>query len=205
MAAKNNKYLRESDRKKRKNLPPLPRSKKTAAKKSKTARKKRPRKAATRQPQLKGLDHSVEQFRESLERSVTLSRDRLQEVVDDAVKRGRMTRGDAEKMISDLVNRGRRQTDSLLKELERLVKQARREVGGRPSRCATGHPGSTPRAQETGGEPGHGENPAARRHRGEQLEVEIDSLAFGGRGVARADGSSSSSPARCRVTVCGPR
>jgi 23S rRNA (uracil1939-C5)-methyltransferase len=32
-----------------------------------------------------------------------------------------------------------------------------------------------------------GEAPA-RRHRGEQLEVEIDSLAFGGRGVARADG-----------------
>jgi len=33
-----------------------------------------------------------------------------------------------------------------------------------------------------------GEAPAGRRHRGEQLEVEIDSLAFGGRGVARADG-----------------
>jgi 23S rRNA (uracil1939-C5)-methyltransferase len=33
-----------------------------------------------------------------------------------------------------------------------------------------------------------GEKPAARRHRGEQLEVEIDSLAFGGRGVARAEG-----------------
>ena len=33
-----------------------------------------------------------------------------------------------------------------------------------------------------------GESPAARRHRGEQLEVEIDSLAFGGRGLARADG-----------------
>ena len=32
-----------------------------------------------------------------------------------------------------------------------------------------------------------GEAPA-RRHRGEQLEVEIDSLAFGGRGLARADG-----------------
>ncbi len=32
-----------------------------------------------------------------------------------------------------------------------------------------------------------GEAPA-RRHRGEQLEVEIASLAFGGRGVARADG-----------------
>jgi 23S rRNA (uracil1939-C5)-methyltransferase len=33
-----------------------------------------------------------------------------------------------------------------------------------------------------------GEAPAPRRHRGEQLEVEIDSLAFGGRGLARADG-----------------
>jgi 23S rRNA (uracil1939-C5)-methyltransferase len=33
-----------------------------------------------------------------------------------------------------------------------------------------------------------GEKPAARRHRGEQLELEIESLAFGGRGVARADG-----------------
>jgi 23S rRNA (uracil1939-C5)-methyltransferase len=33
-----------------------------------------------------------------------------------------------------------------------------------------------------------GEKPAIRRHRGEQLEVEIDSLAFGGRGVARVDG-----------------
>jgi 23S rRNA (uracil1939-C5)-methyltransferase len=33
-----------------------------------------------------------------------------------------------------------------------------------------------------------GERPAARRHRGERLELEIESLAFGGRGVARADG-----------------
>ncbi|HEX6753818.1 MAG TPA: 23S rRNA (uracil(1939)-C(5))-methyltransferase RlmD [Solirubrobacterales bacterium] len=33
-----------------------------------------------------------------------------------------------------------------------------------------------------------GEIPATRRHRGEQLEVEIDSLAFGGRGVARSEG-----------------
>ncbi len=33
-----------------------------------------------------------------------------------------------------------------------------------------------------------GETAAARPHRGELLEVEIDSLAFGGRGVARTDG-----------------
>jgi 23S rRNA (uracil1939-C5)-methyltransferase len=33
-----------------------------------------------------------------------------------------------------------------------------------------------------------GERPAARRRRGELLELEIDSLAFGGRGVARSEG-----------------
>src|SRR3954453_7866126 len=33
-----------------------------------------------------------------------------------------------------------------------------------------------------------GEKPAARARRGELLELEIDSLAFGGRGVARTDG-----------------
>ncbi len=124
-----------------------------------------------------GLDKSIEHFRQSLERSVTLSRDRLKEVVDDAVKRGRITRGDAEKLLSDLLSRGRKQTDSLLKELERLISQARREVGGRAEPV---------RKQAT--------QAARRRARrklelvAQQLEVEIDSLAFGGRGVARADG-----------------
>ena len=36
--------------------------------------------------------------------------------------------------------------------------------------------------------PATGEKPAARPRRGDQLEVEIDSLAFGGRGVARTEG-----------------
>ena len=103
------------------------RTKKPTAKKAKPKTAKRPaaRTGAT------GLDKSVEQFRESLEHSLTLSLDRLQEVVDEAVKRGRMTRSDAEKMLSDLVKKGRRQTDRLLKELERLVRQTRKEVTGR--------------------------------------------------------------------------
>jgi polyhydroxyalkanoate synthesis regulator phasin len=104
-------------------------ARKPAAKKAK-AKPKAAKKTASR-GDVTGLDKSVEQFRESLEHSVTLSRDRLQEVVDDAVTRGRMTRGDAERMVSDLIKRGRRQTDGLLKELERLVTQARKEVGGR--------------------------------------------------------------------------
>jgi polyhydroxyalkanoate synthesis regulator phasin len=103
-------------------------AKKSTAKKSKAkASKKAAGGRAT------GLDKSVEQFRDSLEHSVTLSVDRLQEVIDDAVKRGRMTRSDSEKMLSDLVKKGRRQTDSLLKELERLLRQARKGVTGRTS------------------------------------------------------------------------
>lgn len=80
-----------------------------------------------------GLDKSIESFRSSLERSLTLSRDRVQEVVDDAVRRGRMQRRDAEKMVSDLVSRGRRQTSSLLADLERVAEQARSEIRGRSS------------------------------------------------------------------------
>ena len=103
-------------------------TRKPAAKKSQAKAPKKP--SGGGNGRATGLDKSVEHFRESLERSVTLSLDRLQEVVDDAVKRGRLTRDDAEKLASDLVKRGRRQTDSLLKELEKLVKQARKEVGG---------------------------------------------------------------------------
>jgi polyhydroxyalkanoate synthesis regulator phasin len=99
-------------------------AKKTGAKstgKRATSKKRPPRPGV-------GLDKSIAQVRESLEHSVTLSRERIQEVVDDAVKRGRMTHGDAEKMIGELLKRGRKQTDALLSELEKLVRQARRKL-----------------------------------------------------------------------------
>ena len=73
-------------------------------------------------------DKSVEAFRDALERSVTLSRDRLQEVVDDAVQRGRMTRSDANELVSSMVTRGRQYTDDLVKQLERLLDQAMQEL-----------------------------------------------------------------------------
>jgi polyhydroxyalkanoate synthesis regulator phasin len=83
-------------------------------------------------------EQSVQAFREALEKTVTISRDRLQEVVDDAVRRGRMTRGDADEMVSRLVTRGRDQADDLMAQLERVLAQlrqapgrARQQVGGR--------------------------------------------------------------------------
>jgi hypothetical protein len=111
-----------------------PKAKKAAPKKSaakpkadaKASAKGAPKKGSSR-PTV-GFDKSIAQFRDSLEHSVTLSRDRIQEVVDDAVKRGRMTHGDAEKMIGELLKRGRKQTDALLSELEKLVRQARRKL-----------------------------------------------------------------------------
>jgi hypothetical protein len=114
------------------------RDKKQAAKKSgrkkasaKKASAKKTSKASSKKGGARpsaGLDKSIAQLRESLEHSVTLSRERIQEVVDDAVKRGRMTHGDAEKMIGELYKRGRKQTDVLLSELEKLVRQARRKL-----------------------------------------------------------------------------
>jgi hypothetical protein len=109
---------------------------KSAAKSSAKASPKKPAKSAAakgtakakRAPRAPGLDIGIAQLRESLEHSVTLSRERIQEVVDDAVKRGRMTHGDAEKMIGELLKRGRKQTDALLSELEGLLRQARRKL-----------------------------------------------------------------------------
>jgi polyhydroxyalkanoate synthesis regulator phasin len=83
-------------------------------------------------------EQSVQAFRDALEKSVTISRERLQEVLDDAVRRGRMTRGDAEEMVGRLATRGREQAEDLLSQLERILTQvrdvpdrARQEVGGR--------------------------------------------------------------------------
>jgi polyhydroxyalkanoate synthesis regulator phasin len=74
-------------------------------------------------------EQSVQAFRDALEKTVTISRDRLQEVIDDAVRRGRMTRGDADEMLGRLVTRGRDQADDLVSQLERLLAQAREAPG----------------------------------------------------------------------------
>jgi polyhydroxyalkanoate synthesis regulator phasin len=106
-----------------------------AAKKSTTSRKKTTSRRTTRATRAKAdasrADKSVQAFRDALDHSVTLSRDRVQEVVDDAVKRGRMTRKDANELVSSLVTRSRKYTDDLLKDLEKLLDQARKDVDSR--------------------------------------------------------------------------
>jgi polyhydroxyalkanoate synthesis regulator phasin len=108
--------------------PAKAKAKKAAPKKSTATKTKKASSSSKSKAKSVGIDKSFAQLRDSLEHSVTLSRDRIQEVVDDAVKRGRMTHGDAEKMIGELLKRGRKQTDALVAELEKLVRQARRKL-----------------------------------------------------------------------------
>jgi hypothetical protein len=52
---------------------------------------------------------------------VVLTRARLQEVVDEMVERGRITRGDAADLVADLLARARSQADEPLADLEQVV------------------------------------------------------------------------------------
>jgi hypothetical protein len=59
--------------------------------------------------------------RELLQRSVMLPGDRLRETLDDAVRRGRITRDDAEDLVDRLLAVGRQQTDDALTLLEGIA------------------------------------------------------------------------------------
>jgi hypothetical protein len=75
---------------------------------------------------------------------VVITRVRLQEVFDEAVERGRITRGDAADLVSDVLARGRSQADDLFAELEQLlgrapIEAARRVTGLGPEFPITGY------------------------------------------------------------------
>jgi hypothetical protein len=53
--------------------------------------------------------------------AVLLTRKHIEEVLDDAVSRGRMTRSDAQEMAQSLLSRSARATDDFLADLERLL------------------------------------------------------------------------------------
>ena len=109
-----------------------------------TATKAARRTAVAASPAAEFSGKSVAEFREALTKNlirpldlVLITRDRIQEVVDDAVKRGRLTTDDAEDVVRSLIERGRRQTDDVLRDLEQLLgrsprgaaTRARKEVG----------------------------------------------------------------------------
>jgi hypothetical protein len=53
--------------------------------------------------------------------AILITRRNLEEVLEDAVRRGRMTRTDAQDMIQTLLSRGARVTDARLGDIQRLL------------------------------------------------------------------------------------
>jgi polyhydroxyalkanoate synthesis regulator phasin len=66
---------------------------------------------------------------------VVLTRDRIQEVLDDAAARGRVTRTDADELASELVDRGHQQTEQLMSDVERLFGRGRQQIGSATARA----------------------------------------------------------------------
>jgi polyhydroxyalkanoate synthesis regulator phasin len=64
-----------------------------------------------------------------------LTRDRIQETLDDAASRGRVTRKDANELVAELVRRGRAQSDDLLAEVEGLLGRGREQLGSATKRA----------------------------------------------------------------------
>lgn len=74
------------------------------------------------------LREGLAELRSTLTRGVVLTRERINETLDDAVRRGRMTRDDAEELTASLVGIGRRQAQDLLADVESLLGTGRRRT-----------------------------------------------------------------------------
>lgn len=66
------------------------------------------------------LRSNIAALRDVLAGGVVLTAQRVQDAMDDAVSRGRLTRDDAEQIVQGLVSTGRRQAQDVLGELETL-------------------------------------------------------------------------------------
>jgi polyhydroxyalkanoate synthesis regulator phasin len=71
---------------------------------------------------------AIASLRDMLSKGIVITTDRLQETVDEAVRRGRMTRQDAEELVQNLYAIGRRQAQDTLTELEGLVERSAKET-----------------------------------------------------------------------------
>ncbi|MCW2996773.1 MAG: plectin [Solirubrobacterales bacterium] len=71
---------------------------------------------------------SLSQLRELLAGGVMLTAQRVQEAMDDAVRRGKMTRRDAEEIARGLVDNGRRQSLDVIAEVEQLFGRGRSDL-----------------------------------------------------------------------------
>jgi polyhydroxyalkanoate synthesis regulator phasin len=100
---------------------------------------------------------TVAEFREALRKNligpmemVMLTRQRIEEALEEAVDRGRMTSADAQGLATSLLQRGRKQTNDVLKDLEQLLGRGRDEIEGRTSGVRRAAGGARSRAVRAG-------------------------------------------------------
>src|SRR4051794_27139009 len=84
----------------------------------------RQRKPPERQPD-ESLATRLASLREAMTRAVMLPTDGLRDALDDAVRRGRMTRSDAEELYQSLLAAGRRQIEDVVADVEALLGRSR--------------------------------------------------------------------------------
>jgi len=105
-------------------------------------------------------------LRERLTRGVVVTFESIQETLDEAVKRGRLTRSDAQDVANDMLARGRRQAEDLLRDVEALVGR-RRAQAGRQAASAGKQDG-----ESAGKQAGQGSERARRSGRGGSLPIQ---------------------------------
>jgi hypothetical protein len=71
---------------------------------------------------------------------VVLSRERIQETLEEAAERGRVTRSDANELAALLIQRGRQQTDELVGDLDRLLGRGRQQLDSATLRARRSKP-----------------------------------------------------------------
>jgi polyhydroxyalkanoate synthesis regulator phasin len=90
-----------------------------------------------------GMASLVEQLTNAVIRPldlVMLSRARIQDTLDEAAERGRLTRSDANDLVSELVRRGREQTDNVLADVERMLERGRGQIESATKRTRLAEP-----------------------------------------------------------------
>jgi polyhydroxyalkanoate synthesis regulator phasin len=135
------KKARKSTAKKKSSSKKKSSAKKSSAKKStakKSTAKKRKSSAKRSRRSQDFSSKSVAELRKALSERlveplnlVMLTRERIEETMDDAVRRGLMTRDAAQDLIGGLVERGRRQTSDVLGDLEQLLGRGSGDVAAR--------------------------------------------------------------------------
>jgi polyhydroxyalkanoate synthesis regulator phasin len=102
-----------------------PAAKRATAAKSSTRRAAPKRAAAASSSPDAAAQANLTQLRNTLRKGVVLTTDGVKAAMDDAVKRGRMTRKDATELTQHLISSGRSQADGFRADLEHMLGRGR--------------------------------------------------------------------------------